>query len=565
MLNALRSRIHRLQDHLSIAQQMSIATALISLTGITLLALVAAGLSRTEMIRRITTDITLSARMLAGQLDVEMFERYNDIKQMANTPSLARIWAASPSEGRALLDELRASLPIYAWVGFADPTGTVIAASGGMLEGESVAQRPWFRGALKGPFVGDVHEAVLLARLLAAPRSGEPLRFVDIAFPVYGEGNRLIGILGAHLGFEWVQELRERALQGNGDKEVWVLAADGQMLVGPKLAAPPFSPERVAEMVRNRAGAFTDGSGTHETLVAYAVTQPVRDYPGLGWIVVAKQDASIAFDIPTRVGAAILALGVLVLIASILMSSWVTRRISRPLSALTEAAREIGRNPHVTNLPRLRGAMEVIQLTGALRALMRRIGTAEVRILEHAQRYEEDIAALREIADSDPLTGLLNRRSFLSVAETALQGTRSSDNLAILMADIDHFKAVNDTYGHPAGDAVIRFVGDTMRTILRREDRVARFGGEEFVMLLLNVSEADMMALAERIRQTISERAVTFEDKTIRITISIGAAIARPQDADVDSVIERADLALYEAKNSGRNRVARAPGYDRAA
>lgn len=565
MLNAVRSRMHRLQDHLTIAKQMSIATAIISLTGIAILAFVAAGLARTEMVRRITTEITLSAQMLAGQLDVEMFERYTDIKQMATTPSLARVWAASAQESRALLDELRASLPIYAWVGFADPTGSVIAASGGMLEGASVAQRPWFREALKGPFVGDVHEAVLLARLLEPLPSGEPLRFVDISFPVYGEGKRLVGVLGAHLGFQWVQELRERALQGSGDKEIWVLDSNGQMLVGPRLAAPPFSPARIAEMKAGKAGAFRQGNGTHETLVAYAVTGPVRDYPGLGWIVVASQDASIAFDIPTRVGAAILALGALVLVASVLMSSWIAGRIARPLMALTDAAREIGRNSHVTNLPRLRGATEVIQLSGALRALMRRLGTAEVRILEHTQRYNEDIAALRQIADSDPLTGLLNRRSFLSVAETALQGTRSSDSLAILMADIDHFKSVNDTYGHPAGDAAIRYVGETMQAMLRREDRVARFGGEEFVMLLLNVTEADMMTLAERVRRAVSEGAIFFEGKTIRITISIGAAVADPDDADVDSVIERADLALYEAKNTGRNRVKRAPGYERAA
>lgn len=565
MLNAIRSRMHRLQDHLTIAQQMSIATAVVSVTGIAILAIVAATLSRSEMIRRITTENTLSAQMLAGQLDMEMFERYSDIRQMATTPSLARIWAVSPTESRALVDELRASLPVYAWVGFADPSGRVIAASGGMLEGTSVAQRPWFQGALKGPFVGDVHEAVLLARLLEPLPSGEPLRFVDIAFPVFGEGQKLIGVLGAHLGFQWVEELRLRALQGSGDKEVWVLDSNGQMLVGPKRATPPFPPARVSEMTTTRVGAFREGSGSHETLVAYAVTGPVRNYPGLGWIVVAEQDASIAFDIPTRVGAAIIALGGLVLIASVLTSSWIARRIARPLTALTDAAREIGRNSRVTNLPRLRGATEVIQLSGALRALMRRLGTAEVQILEHTQKYEEDLAALRQIADSDPLTGLLNRRSFLSVAETALQGTRSSDSLAILMADIDHFKAVNDTHGHPAGDAAIRFVGETMQSMLRREDRVARFGGEEFVMLLLDVTEADMMAMAERVRRAIAEGAVQFEGKTIHITISIGAAVARPEDVDVDSVIERADLGLYEAKNSGRNRVARAPGYERVA
>lgn len=565
MLSALRSRFQRLQDHLSIAQQVSIATGLVSLTAITILAFVAAGMSRNEMVRRITTDITLSARMLASQLDTEMFERFNDIRQLANTPALVRAWEGPITERRALLDELRASMPIYAWVGFAEPDGRVVAASGGMLEGQSVAQRPWFQGGLKGPFVGDVHEAVLLASLLAPAASGEPLRFVDIAFPVRSPDGRLLGVLGAHLGLAWVEDLRQGALQGDKDKEVWVLSADGQMLVGPKLAAPPFSPERIASMTASRFGAFEEAHGIEETLVSYAVAGGARDYPGLGWIVVARQDASMAFDLPTRVGASIIALGALVLVVTILVTVWVARRIVRPLDVLTVSARDIGRDPRVTNLPRLRGAREVIQLTGALRALMRRLGTVELRILEHAQRYEEDIAALRQIADSDPLTGLMNRRSFLSVAETALRGTRSSDSLGILMADIDHFKSVNDTHGHPAGDAVIRFVGTAIGSVLRRQDQVARFGGEEFVVLLIDVTEADLLVLAERIRSAVKDGEVMFEGRALQVTISLGAALAGPQDRDVDAVIERADLALYEAKNSGRNRVALARDLSRVA
>ncbi len=565
MLSALRSRFQRLQDHLSIAQQVSIATGLVSLAAITILAFVAAGMSRNEMVRRITSDITLSARMLASQLDIEMFERFSDIRQLANTPALVRAWEGPIAERRALLDELRASMPIYAWVGFADPAGQVVAASGGMLEGQSVAQRPWFQGGLKGPFVGDVHEAVLLASLLAPAASGEPLRFVDIAFPVRSPDGRLLGVLGAHLGFAWVEDLRQGALQGDPDKEVWVLSADGQMLVGPKLPAPPFSPERIAHMTASRFGAFEEAHGIEATLVSYAVAGGARDYPGLGWIVVARQDASMAFDLPTRVGASIIALGALVLVVTILVTVWVARRIVRPLDILTLSARDIGRDPRVTNLPRLRGAREVIQLTGALRALMRRLGSVELRILEHAQRYEEDIAALRQIADSDPLTGLMNRRSFLSVAETALRGTRSSDSLGILMADIDHFKSVNDTYGHPAGDAVIRFVGAAIGSVLRRQDRVARFGGEEFVVLLIDVTEADLLVLAERIRSAVKDGKVMFEGRALQVTISLGAALAGPQDRDVDAVIERADIALYEAKNSGRNRVALASDLSRVA
>lgn len=550
---------------MSVAQQMSMAMALVSLAGISVLALLSAGLSRTEMIRRITSDVTLSAKMVATQLDEELSERYADIRQLATMAPLATLWNGDPATVRATLDQLRASLPIYAWIGFARPDGRVEAATGGILEGGSVAQRPWFQAGLKGPFVGDVHEAVLLAKHLGPSRSGEPMRFVDVAFPIRSVDGRVAGVLGAHLSFEWAEELRQGVLQGAKDKELWLLNQNGEVLLGPTLTGNPFPPERVSEMKRGKAGAFESRHGTRDMLTAFAVVEGRGGYPGLGWIVVAQQDASVAFAIPTRVGATILTLGGLVMLVSILLTVWVSRRLSRPLASLMGVADEIGRNPEVTMLPRLRGSLEVIQVSGSLRALIRRLGSAELRFVEHAQRYEEDLAALRRLADSDPLTGLMNRRSFLSIAETALQGTRSSDRLGILMADIDHFKAVNDTYGHPAGDEVIRYVGAKIAATLRIQDRVARFGGEEFVVLLLDVTEAEMLSLADRIRASIAERPVVFEGQSIPVTMSFGAALARDGDRDVDAVIERADFALYEAKTSGRNRVALADSVARVA
>ncbi|TCT04338.1 diguanylate cyclase (GGDEF)-like protein [Aquabacter spiritensis] len=550
---------------MSVAQQLSIVTAVVSLTGIAALSLSSAGLSRQEMIRRITSDMRDTAGTLARQLDTDMFERFTDVRQLAGMAAIAPLWEGDPAGVRALLDQLQTNLPNYSWIGFARPDGTVAAATRGMLEGASVAARPWFAAGLKGAFVGDVHEAMLLAKLLETAPSGEPMRFVDVAFPVYSADRRLLGVLGAHLSFEWAERLRQGALGSHGDTDIWLLSQDGAILLGPDLAAPPFPPARVAEMRRASSGAFEDTRDGTAILTGFAVADGEGDYPGLGWIVVARQDSSVAFAIPTRVGATIIAIGTGVLLVSLILSVLVARLITRPLDALTEAAGEIGRDPRVTMLPRLRGNLEVIQLSGALRALMRRLGSAETRVVQTAQQYQEDLAALRKLADSDPLTGLMNRRSFRSVADTALRGTRSSDKLGILMADIDHFKVVNDTYGHAAGDAVIRHVGACIGDALRVQDRVARFGGEEFVVLLLDISERDMLALAERIRTAIRSTSVAFEDRQIRVTVSFGAALARPDDRDVDAVIERADHALYEAKAAGRDRVVLSTGFDRAA
>jgi diguanylate cyclase (GGDEF)-like protein len=176
---------------------------------------------------------------------------------------------------------------------------------------------------------------------------------------------------------------------------------------------------------------------------------------------------------------------------------------------------------------------------------------------EKAMRFGADLHALRALADTDGLTGLLNRRAFLPFAEDALSYyKRYQRQFSILMFDIDHFKRVNDTYGHAAGDEVIRAVGALISDEIRSTDKVARFGGEEFVVLLRETDEHLAATLADRLRRKISELSVTSGGQTLNFTTSIGCAMSDDSSRDVEDVIQRADKALYAAKSAGRNSVA---------
>jgi diguanylate cyclase (GGDEF)-like protein len=150
----------------------------------------------------------------------------------------------------------------------------------------------------------------------------------------------------------------------------------------------------------------------------------------------------------------------------------------------------------------------------------------------------------------------MNRRAFLAAANDAFDYHRRYDRpIAMLMADIDHFKQVNDTYGHAAGDAVIKRIGELIEDALRTTDKIGRFGGEEFVMLLREVDEESARALATRIQEKIAVSPIGFGSKQIPVTVSIGVALVAQCDRDVSDTIERADRGLYMAKNTGRNRV----------
>ncbi len=178
-----------------------------------------------------------------------------------------------------------------------------------------------------------------------------------------------------------------------------------------------------------------------------------------------------------------------------------------------------------------------------------------------AERIEKDRAALTELATRDGLTGLLNRREFLRLLREELERSRRyGRSCTLLMLDIDRFKAVNDTWGHPAGDAVIRAVAERVRNELRPTDRAARYGGDEFAVLLPETVAQGAMMAAERMRGAIASTPIAISsDQSIAVTVSIGVAACPANGADEQALISSADKALYGAKQGGRDRVVAAP------
>ena len=163
----------------------------------------------------------------------------------------------------------------------------------------------------------------------------------------------------------------------------------------------------------------------------------------------------------------------------------------------------------------------------------------------------------RELSVTDELTGVYNRRHFQEVMQLEWKrATRFKRDLSLLMVDIDFFKKFNDTYGHLAGDQVLRQAGFLLKNSLREVDTVARFGGEEFVLLLPDTDKRGALAVAEKIRHLIQEHRFFGAEKEVRpITVSVGVA-GYPDDArEIEDLIDHADIVLYEAKDSGRNRV----------
>jgi two-component system, cell cycle response regulator len=175
-----------------------------------------------------------------------------------------------------------------------------------------------------------------------------------------------------------------------------------------------------------------------------------------------------------------------------------------------------------------------------------------------SQEEQRVLVRMYEAAVLDGLTGLTNRRALDERLQSELAyAVRHESNLAIVMLDIDHFKKVNDTHGHLAGDEVIRTLAQILQREIRCEDLAARYGGEEFVVVVRGVPHAGAFNLAERLRVAIAERDIEHGDEILRVTSSFGVAslLSLKGEPTVHSLLDAADTALYAAKGGGRNRV----------
>ena len=165
---------------------------------------------------------------------------------------------------------------------------------------------------------------------------------------------------------------------------------------------------------------------------------------------------------------------------------------------------------------------------------------------------------MRSLASYDSLTGLLSRHAFFDNANNYVSlAKREHRPFSVMIIDLDHFKLINDRYGHPAGDAVLKLFADVTNSVARRSDIVGRLGGEEFAIILPNTTAAKALEFSARLHTAINKAVLTFKDKAIKYTASIGLTEFDTDSKDsIDDLLARADLALYQAKHSGRNQTA---------
>ncbi|MEW5972859.1 MAG: EAL domain-containing protein [Pseudomonadota bacterium] len=338
-----------------------------------------------------------SANHLADKLASGLNQRSREIGLIASLPQL-RDPNASAAEKRVLLDELKRAYPLYAWIGLTDPQGNVIAGSEGLLEGKTVAKRAWFLEGLQGPHVGDVHDAVLLAKILPKPQIDPlPLRLADIASPVRDADGRSIGVLCGHLSWDWSYMVRNALMEGTGfghgeSIDIFVLNKMGNILVGtPEI--PPSA--RVLDFESVQLAMLGDTGSRVETwpdgrryVTAYAQARGAEGYPSADWIILAREPVEEAYAVADQLNRAILLASGGAFALFLLLLTLQVRRITAPLERISGHAQAIASGASIHSLPRTGGTREVTRLTDALDTMLRSLDNQRAELSMAAKVFE---------------------------------------------------------------------------------------------------------------------------------------------------------------------------------
>lgn len=504
--------------------------------------------NRQSLREKVTTELSSVSSNAARQIDLWLKERFYDARVFSNSPEVwenldIALGTGSGSAQRAeslsrLNDYLTAVLERfddYGDLSVIDPGGEVVATTGAPREFRLPAD--WMSRVAIGEDVhGEAYWHDLLERYV-----------IDIARPVRSPDGRFLGALAAEINLASVGDALAGATVGSTG-HVYLVHRDGRLLVSSRV-------DQVA-IVDKRLPVSTIDTLLDDSHLEYAgprlswVVGTLDEVASSEWMVVAEVDADEAFAAIAELRNRTI-LVVSVLIASIgLVAYLLALAIVRPLDRLTDAAAMVAEGNLEIDVPVV-GHGELGYLTRVFNDMVERL------------RHSRD--ELHRISITDELTGLSNRRHLINTltVEVARYG-RNERVFSVLMLDLDHFKAYNDTHGHLAGDKVLARMGEVMRDVSREADHAARYGGEEFVMILPETDLVGATEAAERIRQRLAEETFVGHQKG-NLTVSVGVAEFPTHGDTADGIIDAADAALYNAKGAGRNRVVKAAIAGKAA
>jgi diguanylate cyclase len=364
-----------------------------------------------------------------------------------------------------------------------------------------------------------------------------------------------------------LQRLVEAVQTGDGQiLAAGILSADGQVyalagrLSGPLQVRPDGARVSVDEQYLTVIApiAMTTLAGP-DLFAAGASSEPPQRSPELlGYAVVRLTRAVLLEQQRKTVQWALLTtLGVLLLAG--FLSVWIASGVTRPIGEISQTVARIREGDMTARVDEKQAGVLEVLATG-INEMALRVALTQEHLQQQVELATEELRRQKEAAERlarvDHLTGTASRGAFMEVATAEVQrALRYNQPMSMVVIDLDHFKAINDTHGHATGDAVLLHFARTIEAEIREVDLIGRLGGEEFAVLLPNIAAGEAVQVAERMRQAVSASRLEAGGRQLRYSASFGVAQFDPRELTLASLLSRADTALYDAKRRGRDRV----------
>jgi diguanylate cyclase (GGDEF)-like protein/PAS domain S-box-containing protein len=521
--------------------------------------------------QQIQSDIGDNLKELAFQttdkLDRGMFERYREVQLMAERLEFTDP-GVSRERRRALLESMQRTYPEYAWIGLTNQVGTIETSTGALLEGVNVARRPWYGNANRGMHLTDVHEAVLLAKLLPST-SNEPRRFFDVAFPYADKEGKVAGVLGVHLSWQWAKEIENSVLlplKAQKKLDAIITDKEGVVLLGPDDMRDVKLPQgSVIAATRGRTGfvveSWPDGK---RYLVGYSKSTGYRNYPGFGWTVLVRQDVHEAFAPVYKLQRSLMWGGIAAAIGFSMLVFFVIGRLTRPLKLFARAANDIEAGRARVIPPVVGRFHEIDSLSGSLNSLLDKLVAKEQQQRELNSTLEARV--VQRTAELDALVKALqnSERHVRAIIDSALDAFIATDSAGMITEWNPQAETVfgwtrAEVLGKPVGSVVlpprfrVQHEADMARfhqaaaapVIARRLEMFAiRRDGEEFPveMTIGTIETGDSYSVAAFV-QDISARKKAEED--LAKERSLLDTVLETIDVGVVACDKRGELSLF--------------------
>jgi len=360
---------HRGWFSYSLREHIAAATAMITIVLSLGISYIASSISKEQIEQREGSAFASHAHHTAEMLDRGMFERYREM-QVASVLSDINNPRISNDSKRKVLERMQKSFNAYAWIGICDANGKGMVGTGKYLEGKDLSHRPWCTEGRKKPYVGDVHDALLLAKILPNP-SGQKFYLLDVAAPIHTSDGTLLGVLCGHILWDWAKEML--SVSSNALTDTLLVSRDGLILAGPLTARSQLkdmAPQTMVAIQNQHSGFFLEQWSDGKTyLTGFARGSGYQDYPGLGWISLYRQDVEIAFgparDLQNRILFAGLTLGLIFVIIGWIQAG----RIAKPIQAITNAAKKVAQGNFAYTPPTIHADREVEELAESIQQM----------------------------------------------------------------------------------------------------------------------------------------------------------------------------------------------------